>query len=67
MLKDSDTISNEYSELKHVADKLGVMPSDVLRAKEQTGTSSRAMVEEHITNFRDKFRQHIEDNNQDDN
>lgn len=46
IMKDKPYVSNDYFELKHVAKKLGCMPSDVLRAKETLGTSNRKKIEE---------------------
>jgi len=46
---DNKTISNEYHELKHVSDKLGCRPSDVLLAKEITGSNNRKEIENFLT------------------
>ena len=44
-MKDKKTVSNDYYELKAVAKKLGCRPSDVLRAKEETKSTSRKKIE----------------------
>jgi hypothetical protein len=41
-------LSNKYEDLKEVADRMDVMPSSVLMAKEQTGSDDINVIEEWI-------------------
>lgn len=51
-MSDQKTVSNEFHELEHVAKKFGIDPSDVVKAKEATGSNKRDVIEAQIMTSR---------------
>ena len=47
-MKDSKTISNQYSELKRVADNFKIPVSSVMKAKEDLKTNDREQIERYL-------------------
>lgn len=47
-MKDNKTVSNEPHELKALADKYNLPVSQIMFAKEQTGTNNREEIETYI-------------------
>lgn len=54
-MADEDFVSNEMHEIEAVAKKFGIKPSQVLEAKEKTGSNLRYSIEKYIVeNFVEK-------------
>lgn len=47
-MEDKDFVSNEYHEVVYLAEKLGVAPSEIYRAKENTGSNKREVIINYI-------------------